>query len=161
MTKQTGSGSFKKSKGRQDKATVTELTSFFKAVHCLVDPEQAVPLPGRVDLDVGKERKTGQDFRRVRVDIDFYKLRREEMSAEIEVNKVEKAKDSIFGDDSVEDTVKCGERSGVVEGGQEEGRRSPPTVLLTRRRTLLASERSGPGVRRERGDHFSLTTLLK
>ncbi len=77
---------------------------------------QAVPLPGRVDLDVGKERETGQDFRRIRVDIDFYKLRREERSAEIEVNKVERTKDSIFGDDSVEDTVKGGERSGVGRG---------------------------------------------
>ena len=102
MTKQTGSGSFDKAERRQerDKATVAELTGFFKAVHCLVDPEEAVPLPGRFDLDEGKERETGQDFRRVRIDIDFYKLRREERSAEIEVNKVESAKDSIFGDDA-------------------------------------------------------------
>ncbi len=61
-------------------------------------------------------RETGQDFRRVRVDIDVNKLRREERSAEIEVNKVERTKDSIFGDDSVEDTVKGGERSGVGRG---------------------------------------------
>jgi hypothetical protein len=98
VTKQTGSGRFKKAKRRQerDKATVTELTGFFKAVHCLVDPEEAVPLAGRVDLDEGEERETGQDFRRVRVDKDFYELRREERSAEIKVNKVERAKDSIF-----------------------------------------------------------------
>ncbi len=89
MTEQTGSESFNKAKGRQerDKATVTELTGFFKAVHGLVDPEEAVPLAGRVDLDEGEERETGQDFRRVRVDKDFYELRREERSAEIKINK--------------------------------------------------------------------------
>jgi hypothetical protein len=118
VTKQARSRSFKKAKRRQerDKATVAELTGFFKAVHCLVDPEEAVPLPGRVDLDVGKERETGQDFRRVRVDIDFDKLRREERSAEIKVNKVKRTKDSIFGDDSVKDTIKGSERSGVGRG---------------------------------------------
>ncbi len=47
MAKQTGSGSFKKAEGRQerDKATVTKLTGFFEAVHCLVDSEEAVSLP--------------------------------------------------------------------------------------------------------------------
>ena len=102
------------------------MTGFFKAVHCLVDPEEAVPLPGRVDLDEGKERETGQDCRRVRVDINFYKLRREERSAEIEVNKVERTKDSIFGDDSVEDTVKGGERS-CVGRGRARGRETVTT----------------------------------
>jgi hypothetical protein len=89
-------------------------------------------------------------------------LRREERSAEIEVNKVERTKDSIFGDDSVEDIpLKAVREAVLVEGGQEEGRRSPPAVPRARRWTSLASERSGPGVRRERGNHFSLTTLLK
>ena len=64
------------------------MTGFFKAVHCLVDPEEAVPLAGRVDLDEGEERETGQDFRRVRVDKDFDELRGEERSAKIEVDKV-------------------------------------------------------------------------
>ncbi len=80
-----------KTKRRQErvKGMVAELTGFFKAVHCLVNLEEAVPLPGPFDLDVGEERETGQDLRRVGVDIDFDKLRREERSAEIiEVNKV-------------------------------------------------------------------------
>jgi hypothetical protein len=129
VTKQARIGSFKKAKGRQerDKATVTELTGFFKAVHCLVDPEQAVPRSGRVDLDEGEERETGQDFRRVRVNKDFYELRREERSAEIKVNKVERAKDSIFRDDSVKDAVTGGERSGV--GG---GRAGGGETVITR-----------------------------
>ncbi len=118
MTKQTGSGSLKKAKGRQerDKAMVAKLTGFFKAVHYLVDPEEAVSLAGRVDLSEGEERETGQDFRRVGVDKDFYELRREERSAEIKINKVERAKDSIFRDDSVKNAVKGGERSGVGGG---------------------------------------------
>jgi hypothetical protein len=80
VARQTGSGGFNKAKGRQgrDKATVAELNGFLKAAHRLVDPEEAVPLPGRVDLDVGEERETGQDFRRVRVDINFDELRRAE-----------------------------------------------------------------------------------
>ena len=128
MTEQTGSGSFKKAKGRQerDKTTVGELTGFFKAVHCLVDPEEAVPLAGRVDLDEGEERETGQDFRRVRVDIDFNKLRREERSAKIEIDKVKRTKDSIFGDNGIEDTVEGSERSGVG-GGRAGGRETVTT----------------------------------
>jgi hypothetical protein len=43
-------------------------------------------------------------------------LRREERSAEIKVDKVERAKDSVFRDDSVEDAVKGGKRSGVGGG---------------------------------------------
>jgi hypothetical protein len=111
VTEQTGSG-----RDRRDKATVTELTGFFKVVHCLVDPEEAVPLARRVDLDEGEERETGHDFRRVRVDKDFYELRQEERSAEIKINKVERAKDSIFRYDSVKNAVKGGERSGVGGG---------------------------------------------
>jgi hypothetical protein len=55
VTKQTGSGSFNKAERRQErnKATVAELTGFFKAVHRLVDPEEAVPLSGQVGLDEG------------------------------------------------------------------------------------------------------------
>jgi hypothetical protein len=64
------------------------LTGFFKAVHGLVDPDEVVPLAGRVDLDEGEERETGQDFRRVRVDKDFDELRGEARSAEIKVDKV-------------------------------------------------------------------------
>ncbi len=108
MAEQTGSGSFDKTKGRQerDKTTVTQLTGFLKTVHGLVDPEEAVPLAGRVDLEEGEERETGQDFRRIRVDIDFDKLRREERSAKIEIDKVKRTKDSIFGDNGIEETVK-------------------------------------------------------
>ncbi len=43
-------------------------------------------------------------------------MRREERSAEIEIDKVKRTKDRIFGDDSVEDTIKGGERSGVGRG---------------------------------------------
>ncbi len=49
----------------------------------------------------------------------------------------------------------------LVEGGQEEGRRLPPTVPRTQRRTSLASERSGPGVRRERGRTILLNESIK
>ncbi len=104
VTKQTGgSGSFNKTERRQErnKATVAELTGFFKAVHRLIDPEEAVPLPGQVDLDERQERETGQDFRRVRANKDFKELRREERGAEIEVDKVKGTKDSIFGDNSI------------------------------------------------------------
>ncbi len=78
VAKKTGSGSFNKAEGRQerDKATVTKLTGFFEAVHCLVDPEEAVPFPGRVDLDIREERETRQDFRGIGVDVDFDELRR-------------------------------------------------------------------------------------
>jgi hypothetical protein len=48
-----------------------------------------------------------------------------------------------------------------VEGGQEEGRRSPPAVPRTRRSTPVVRERRVPGRRREEGDHFSLATGLK
>ncbi len=106
MTEQTGNGSFDKAKGRQerDKATVTQLTGFLKTVHGLVDPEETVPLAGRVDLDEGEERETGQGLRRVRVDIDLNKLNGEE--CQIEIDKVKIIKDSIFGDNGIEDTVK-------------------------------------------------------
>ena len=59
VTEQTGSGSFDKTKGRQerDKTTVTQLTGFLKTAHGLVHPEEAVPLAGRVDLDEGEERE--------------------------------------------------------------------------------------------------------
>jgi hypothetical protein len=128
VTEQTGSGSFDEAKGRQerDKTTVTQLTGFLKTVHGLVDPEEAVPLAGRVDLDEGEERETGQDFRRVRVDIDFNKLRREERSAKIEIDKVKRTKDSIFGDNGIEDTVEGSERSGVG-GGRAGGRETVTT----------------------------------
>jgi hypothetical protein len=118
VKKQTGSGNLKKTKGRQerDKAMVAKLTGFFKDVHCLVDPEEAVPRE--------MERETEQDFRRVRVNIDVYELRREERSAEIEIDKVKRTKDSIFGDDIVEDTIKGGERSGVGRGRARGGRGS-------------------------------------
>ncbi len=75
-------------KRETNKATVTKLTGFFEAVHCLVDPEEAVPLPGLVDLEEREERETRQDFRGIRVDVDFDELRREERSAKIEVDKV-------------------------------------------------------------------------
>ncbi len=60
-------------------------------------------------------------------------MRREERSAEIEVNKVKRTKDSIFGDDGVEDTVKGGERSGV-------GRRARGRETVTTRSSAHATE---------------------
>ncbi len=91
VSKKTGGRRFEKIKGRQksDKATVTELPSFLQAVHGTVDPEEDVAFSRFVDLDVGKERKTRQDVRRVRIYIDTDVLRGERRSAEVKVGEVE------------------------------------------------------------------------
>jgi hypothetical protein len=68
-------------------------------------------------------------------------LRREERSAEIEVNKVERTKDIIFGDDSVEDTVKGGERSGVG-GGRARGRETVTTRISAHATEDVVGERA-------------------
>ncbi len=99
-SKETGGRRFEKINGRQksDKATVTELPSFLQAVHGAVDPEEDVAFSGFVDLDVGKERKTRQNVRRVRIYIDMDVLRDEKRSAEVKVGEVERAEVSILRD---------------------------------------------------------------
>ncbi len=52
---------------KSDKAMVTGQPSYLQAVHGAVDPEENVAFSAFVDLEVGKERETRQDVRRVRV----------------------------------------------------------------------------------------------
>jgi hypothetical protein len=125
VSKKTGGRRFEKIEGRQksDKATVTELPSFLQAVHGAVDPEEDVAFSGFVDLDVGKQRETRQDVRRVRVDIDTDVLRGEKRSAEVKVGEVERrAEVSILRDNSVKGAFKGNEGSDVGRGWARGGK---------------------------------------
>ena len=113
---------FTKGRKKSDKVTVTELPSFLQAVHGAVDPEEDVAFSGLVDLDVGKERKTRQDVRRVRVDVDANVLRVEKWSAEVKIGEVERAEVGILRDDSVEGAVEGNEGSDVGRGRARRGK---------------------------------------
>jgi hypothetical protein len=98
------------------------LPSFLQAVHGAVDPEEDVAFSGLVDLDVGKERKTRQDVRRVRVDVDANVLRVEKWSAEVKIGEVERAEVGILRDDSIEGAVEGNEGSDVGRGRARRGK---------------------------------------
>ncbi len=137
----------------RDKTQVRQLTRIFQTIHGLIDAEDDETLAVAGCADEREERETGKDCRGVRVYVDSNELALGEIegngSAEVEIGEV------MF-----KAMLTAVREATLLDGGQEEGRRSPPAVPRTRRFTSSRRERDGSGRRSEEGIHFSLTTRL-
>jgi hypothetical protein len=137
MLEETGSGSFVGAEGweKRDEAKVGQFFRLLEAVHRLVDTKDDVGLAGRVCFKEGKEIEAEENGRGELMSENFDVLGKGEVGAKIKVGEIDGAKERVVGDDRVEEDVDGRERGDLGGGGAEEGRRSPPAVLQTRRST--------------------------
>ncbi len=77
----------------------------------------------------------GENGGRELVGEDLNILGRVKVGTKIEIRQVNRAKESVVGDNRIKEDVDGRKRSDLCGGGQEEGRLSPPAVPRTRRST--------------------------
>ena len=100
MAEEAGSGGFEETVGVEegDQLYVAEPSRFFKTIHGLIDPEQAVGVTRPVHLKEGEDDKTtGQDCGGVSIRVDTDELRDGKGGTKIEVGEVHRAKEGTGG----------------------------------------------------------------
>jgi hypothetical protein len=153
MLEKTGSGGFVEAEGgeKRDEAKVGEFSRLLEAVHRLVDTKDDVGLAGGVGLKEGNEIEVGENGGRELMGEEFYVLGRVEVGAKVEVREIDGAKESVVGDDRVEEDVDGRKRSDLGGGGAGRGktvttRSAANTTVYARRVAALGAgeeERSG------------------
>ena len=121
MFEETGGGGFVETEGgeKRDEAKVRQFARLLEAVHRLIYTKDDVGLAGGVGLDEGVKVEVRENSGGKLVGEEFYILGRGERTAKIEIRQVDRAKESIVGDDRVEEDVDGRKRS--------DGRRSATT----------------------------------
>ncbi len=76
---------------------VAELSGFFKTIHGLIDPEQAVGATRLVHLEEGEKGKTGQDCGGASIRVDTDELGDGKGGTKVEVGEVHRAKEGTGG----------------------------------------------------------------
>ncbi len=134
MFEEAGSGGFVEAEGgaKRNEAKVGQFARLLEAVHRLVYSKDNVGLAGGVSLDEGEKVKVGENSGRELLGKEFDILGRVERSAKVKVREPKKA---LSETTELNRMLTIGREATWVEGGQEEGRRSPPTVPRTRRST--------------------------
>ena len=153
MLKKTGGGGFEETEGgeKRDEAKVREFARLLEAVHRLVDAKDDVGLAGGGGLEEGKEIEVGENGGRELVGENFYILGRVKVGSKIEIRQVNRAKESIVGDNRIEEDVDGRKRSdlggwGAGRGKTVTARSAANTTVYARRVAALGAgeeERSG------------------
>jgi hypothetical protein len=106
-------------------AKVGEFSRTLEAVHRLVYTKDDVGLAGGVGFKEGKEIEAEENGGGELMGEDFYVLWRVEVGSEVEVREIDGDKESVVGDDRVEEDVDGWERrreATWVEGGAGRGK---------------------------------------
>ena len=137
MFKETGGRGFEEAEGgeKRDEAKVGQFARLLEAIHRLVDAKDDVGLAGGVGLDEGKEIEVGENGGREEMGEDFDILGRVEVGAKVKSDRSIDPKKALSETTELKRMLTVGREATWVEGGQEEGRRSPPAVPRTRRST--------------------------
>ncbi len=85
--------------------------------HRLVYAKDDVSLAGGVGLKKGKEIEAGENGGRELMSEEFYVVGRVEVGSKVEVREIDEAKESVVGDNRVEEDVDGRERGDLGGGG--------------------------------------------